>query len=75
MDVTLIDQYNFHTFSPLLYQVATASVAPDDIAPSVRGVVRREPNAEFVMDRVVGIDFDQRRVIVAERGNRSPTTT
>jgi NADH dehydrogenase len=66
VDVTLIDQYNFHTFSPLLYQVATAGVAPDDIAPSVRGVVRREQNAEFQMARVVGIDFDGRRVLVAD---------
>src|SRR5436190_19379752 len=65
-DVTLIDQHNFHTFSPLLYQVATAAVAPDDIAPSVRGVVRREPNAEFRMARVVGIDFDARRVLLAD---------
>ncbi len=66
VDVTLIDQYNFHTFSPLLYQVATAGVAPHDIAPSVRGVVRREQNAEFHMARVVGIDFDGRRVLVAD---------
>ena len=66
VDVTLIDQHNFHTFSPLLYQVATAGVAPDDIAPSVRGVVRREPNADFQMARVVGIDFDKRRVMVAD---------
>ncbi len=66
VDVTLIDQHNFHTFSPLLYQVATAGVAPDDIAPSVRGVVRRERNAEFHMGRVTGIDFDARRVVLAD---------
>jgi NADH dehydrogenase len=64
--VTLIDQHNFHTFSPLLYQVATAALGPDDIAPSVRGVVRREPNAEFQMARVVGVDLDARRVLLAE---------
>lgn len=64
--VTLIDQNNFHTFSPLLYQVATAGVAPDDIAPSVRGVVRREPNAEFHMARVAGIDFAGRCVQIAD---------
>src|SRR3954453_13487282 len=66
VDVTLVDQHNFHTFSPLLYQVATAGVAPDDIAPSVRGAVRGESNAEFQMARVVGIDFDKRRVMVAD---------
>jgi NADH dehydrogenase len=64
--VTLVDQHNFHTFSPLLYQVATAALAPDDIAPTARSVVRREPNAEFRIGRVVGIDFDARRVDFAE---------
>jgi NADH dehydrogenase len=66
VDVTLIDEHNFHTFSPLLYQVATAGVAPDDIAPSVRGVVRRDPNVEFHRERVAGVDFDGRRVLVVD---------
>jgi NADH dehydrogenase len=65
-DVTLIDQHNFHTFSPLLYQVATAVLGPDDIAPSVRGVVRRESNAAFQMARVIGVDLDARRVLLAD---------
>ena len=64
--VTLIDRNNFHTFSPLLYQVATAAIAPDDIAPSVRGVIRNDGNLEFHMARVVGVDFEARRVQLAD---------
>ena len=37
VQVTLVDRHNFHTFSPLLYQVATAGLAAEDIAPNVRG--------------------------------------
>ena len=66
VEVILVDRHNFHTFSPLLYQVATAGVAPDDIAPSLRGVIRRDPNVEFEMAHVVGVDFESRRVILAD---------
>jgi NADH dehydrogenase len=66
VEVILVDRHNFHTFSPLLYQVATAGVAPDDIAPSLRGATRRDHNVEFEMADVVGVDFDSRRVILAD---------
>jgi NADH dehydrogenase len=46
VDVTLVDRHNFHTFSPLLYQVATSGLAPDDIAPSLRGIVQSHPNVD-----------------------------
>jgi NADH dehydrogenase FAD-containing subunit len=38
-DVTLIDQHNYHLFQPLLYQVATAGLAPSDIAAPIRGIL------------------------------------
>lgn len=66
VEVMLVDRHNFHTFSPLLYQVATAGVAPDDIAPSLRGVVRGDRNVTFEMADVVGVDFESRRVIFAD---------
>jgi NADH dehydrogenase len=66
IEVILLDRHNFHTFSPLLYQVATAGVSPDDIAPSLRGVVRRDPSVEFEMAEVVGVDFGARQVLVAD---------
>src|SRR5262245_20496144 len=60
--VTLIDANNFSTFSPLLYQVATAGLAPDDIAYAIRGVFRRQDNADVRMAVVDAIDLDQRLV-------------
>lgn len=62
VDVVLIDANNFHTFSPLLYQVATAGLAADDIAYAVRGVFRRQRNVEVRMARVTAIDIDAHEV-------------
>ena len=64
VDVTIVDQHNFHTFSPLLYQVATAGLASDDIAPNLRGIVRRDRNVEARMAKVHGVDFGRREVLV-----------
>jgi NADH dehydrogenase len=64
VEITLIDRHNFHTFSPLLYQVATAGLAPDDISPSLRGIVQRHANVDAVMAEVRGVDFDRREVLV-----------
>jgi NADH dehydrogenase len=69
--VTIVDQHNFHTFSPLLYQVATAGLAPDDIAPNLRGIVQSDLNVEARMATVHGIDFDRREVLV-DRGVSIP---
>jgi NADH dehydrogenase len=64
VDVTLVDRHNHHTFSPLLYQVATSGLAPDDIAPSLRGVMQSHPNVDARMAEVYGVDFDRREVLV-----------
>ena len=64
VEVTIVDQHNFHTFSPLLYQVATAGLAPDDIAPNFRGIVQGDLNIEASMATVHGVDFDRREVLV-----------
>ena len=64
VEITLIDRHNFHTFSPLLYQVATAGLAPDDIAPNLRGIVQNHPNVDALMAEVRGVDFDRREVLV-----------
>jgi NADH dehydrogenase len=69
VDVTLIDRHNFHTFSPLLYQVATAGLAAEDIAPNVRGIVQRVPNVEARLATVVGIDLDRREVACDDGGS------
>ena len=74
VEITLVDRHNFHTFSPLLYQVATSGLAPDDIAPNLRGIVQRHPNVDAVMAEVRGVDFEQRSVLV-ENGPSIPYDT
>ena len=64
VEVTIVDQHNFHTFSPLLYQVATAGLASEDIAPNLRGIVQRARNVEARMATVHGVDFDRHEVLV-----------
>ena len=58
VDVLLVDRHNFQTFQPLLYQVATASLNPADVAFPVRGVLRRHGNVRFRKASVVRIDGD-----------------
>src|SRR5438105_14921132 len=65
VDVVVVDRNNFHTFQPLLYQVATAGLEPEDIAYSVRGILRRQRNASFRMAEAVGVDWADRRVLLA----------
>jgi NADH dehydrogenase len=64
VDVTIVDRHNFHTFSPLLYQVATSGLAPDDIAPNVRGIVQNDANVDARLANVTGVDFESRTVLV-----------
>jgi NADH:quinone reductase (non-electrogenic) len=66
VEVTIVDRHNFHTFSPLLYQVATAGLAPDDVAPNLRGIVQDDLNVDVRMATVRGIDLDRREVLVDE---------
>lgn len=67
VDVVLVDANNFHTFQPLLYQVATAGLDADDIAHAVRGIFRRQRNVNVRMARVTAIDLDE-RVVHTDRG-------
>jgi NADH:ubiquinone reductase (H+-translocating) len=60
VDVLVVDRANHHLFQPLLYQVATAGLAPTDIAYPVRGVLRRIPNATFRLGTVSGVDWARR---------------
>ncbi len=62
VDVTLLDQNNYHLFTPLLYQVASALLDPSQIAQPVRAIVRRQRNVHFRMGQLTAIDFDAGRV-------------
>jgi NADH dehydrogenase len=64
-DVTLADRRNYHLFQPLLYQVALAVLSPADIAQPIRSILRRQRNADVLMDEVTGIDASERRVSLA----------
>ena len=65
VDVILIDRCNYHLFQPLLYQVATAGLGPDQISYPVRTILRRQRNVEFRMAQVTGVDLDRRAVLTA----------
>jgi NADH dehydrogenase len=62
--VTLIDRRNFHLFQPLLYQVATGWLSPANIAATLRAILKRHKNTRVLLAEAVGIDVDQRRVLL-----------
>lgn len=66
-EVTLVDRRNHHLFQPLLYQVATAGLAPTQIASPIRLILGRKPNVHIELDEVTGVDLMARRVRLGER--------
>lgn len=68
VDVVLIARDNYHLFTPLLYQVATALLDPSDIAYPLRKVFRNSPNVRFRQGLVTGVDFDSKVVELHEGG-------
>ena len=71
VEVLLIDRQNYHTFQPLLYQVATAGLEPEEIAHAVRGIFQRQKNFHFRLDEVVGVDRTARTIHLKD-GDRIP---
>src|SRR5262245_19758101 len=66
-DVTIVDRHNYHLFQPLLYQVATAGLSPGDIASPIRGILRRQKNAQVILAKVSGIDTARKEVVAEGR--------
>lgn len=62
VDVILVDRNNYHTFIPLLYQVASAELLPEEIAYPVRTIARRQRNLRFILAEVIGVDLDAKVV-------------
>ncbi|MGH9105007.1 MAG: NAD(P)/FAD-dependent oxidoreductase [Acidimicrobiales bacterium] len=62
VQVTVVDQHNFHTFTPFLYQVATALLEPTGAAHPVRSLIRKQSNVEFRLGRVTAINVTRRQV-------------
>jgi NADH dehydrogenase len=71
IDVTVIDRRNHHLFQPLLYQVATAALSPADIAAPIRATLRPYRNTEVLLDEVIEIDPEARRVITKDNADQS----
>ena len=66
--VTLLDQRNHHVFQPLLYQVATATLSPSDIAAPIRWILRRVRNARVLMGEAKNINVEARQVELVDGG-------
>ncbi len=62
VEVTIVDQRNFHTFQPLLYEVATAGLDSGDVAYPIRAIFGRADNVTFRFARVTGVDWESRHV-------------
>src|SRR3977135_140367 len=64
VDITLIDRRNYHLFQPLLYQVATGSLSPGEIAAPLRGVLSHQKNTLVLLGEAEDIDPQAKRVIL-----------
>jgi len=64
--VTVIDKRNYHLFQPLLYQVATASLSPADIATPIRALFRDQHNVRVMLGEVVDVDIAARQVNLSD---------
>jgi NADH dehydrogenase len=66
VQVTLVDKRNFHLFQPLLYQVATGSLAPGQVAAPLRGILRKQKNTRVLLGEAVDLDPASQTVILGD---------
>lgn len=66
VDVTLIDRRNFHLFQPLMYQVATGSLSPGEIAAPLRSILSRQKNTRVLLGEASDLDPDRRTVTLSD---------
>ncbi len=64
VEVTIVDQRNFHTFQPLLYEVATAGLETGDVAYPIRSIFGKDENITFRYDTVTGVDWERKEVLL-----------
>lgn len=62
IQVVMLDRHNYHTFQPLLYQVATAGLEPDSIAGPLRKTVKMQTNFYFRMAKVTGVNPERKTI-------------
>ena len=68
IELTMVDRRNFHLFQPLLYQVATGSLSPGEIAAPLRTVLASQKNSRVLLDEAIGLDAANRQLILADCG-------
>jgi NADH dehydrogenase len=68
VDVVLVDKHDYHTFQPLLYQVATGLLEQPAVGHPIRDLVHKQANARVHQDTVTAIDLDAREVRFSELG-------
>jgi NADH:ubiquinone reductase (H+-translocating) len=66
VDITLVDRCNFHLFQPLLYQVATGSLSPANIASPLRQIVHNQKNTRVILAEAIRIDAQNHKVILSD---------
>src|SRR5271156_1882255 len=66
VQVTLVDRCNYHLFQPLLYQVATGSLSPANVAGPLRDILHKQKNTQVLRGEAVHIDAAKRRVILSD---------
>jgi NADH dehydrogenase len=66
VQITLIDRRNFHLFQPLLYQVATGSLSPGEIAAPLRGVLSKQKNVQVLLGEAADVDPAGKRVTLRD---------
>lgn len=66
-DITLVDMHNYHLFQPLLYQVATAGLSPNQVATPIRQILSLQQNTSVIMAEVINVDLDKSEVVATNQ--------
>jgi len=69
VEITLIDSSNYNMFQPLLYQVATAALEPEEIAHSIRGLFHEQDNVRFRLATITGVDWSSKQLHTQQNGD------
>src|SRR3954462_5714774 len=69
VNIVMIDRCNHHVFQPLLYQVATAALSPDEIADPTRPIRRNARNVTVRLDEAIGVDTARRQLLQLQGGS------
>ncbi|MEM6285356.1 MAG: FAD-dependent oxidoreductase, partial [Chloroflexota bacterium] len=69
VEIIIVDRNNYHTFTPLIYQVATCGLDVEDVAYPVRKIFAEHDNVFFLLGNVEGVSPDQNMVTVRTNGH------